>query len=101
MRSAVRGVSGLESGLLSARDTSTDPGAGPILDRGNLRRSSVRDVAAAGLKRMQEAGRVLEEYSKIVLPRRSGVFKSLRFGAYALEKGLLSVSAAKSSERKR
>lgn len=70
--------------LLRARDSRSDVGR-PAL-RGTARRHrKVRDLAAANLKRVQEALRVLEEFSRLVKPSAGRAFGALRFKAYSLE----------------
>lgn len=88
LRDAVRRRPDLAGGLLAARDTASDPGAGAVFDRANLRRASAEDVAVAGLKRMQESARVLEEYAKVACPDLAALFKRLRFESYDLERTL-------------
>ncbi|MDO8729858.1 MAG: thiamine-phosphate pyrophosphorylase [Candidatus Omnitrophota bacterium] len=70
--------------LLQARDSRSDVGR-PAL-RGVARRyRTARDLLAANLKRVQEALRVLEEFSRLVKPSAGRAFGSLRFKAYSLE----------------
>ncbi len=70
--------------LLRARDSRSDVGR-PAL-RGSARRHrKVPDLAAANLKRVQEALRVLEEFSRLARPSAGRVFGTLRFKAYSLE----------------
>ena len=70
--------------LLQARDSRSDVGR-PALRGVASRHRKVRDLAAANLKRVQEALRVLEEFSRLVKPSAGRVFGSLRFKAYSLE----------------
>ena len=68
--------------LVCGRDAQTDMGR-------KIKESSRKDIfslAAANFRRVQEALRVLEEYSKILLPNSAREFKSLRFAVYTLEK---------------
>ena len=53
-----------------------------------------QDLAALNLKRAQEGLRVLEEISKVVAPRRSANFQTLRFRTYELEKRVFKKFAA-------
>jgi len=75
--------------LLTHRDTLTDPGTAARYDRTILKRRRLSDLMLANFKRMQEAVRVLEEYSRLVLSRKAAVFKSLRFKLYELEKRVM------------
>src|SRR5262249_7801036 len=51
-------------------------------------RSQPADVAAASLKRIQQALRSLEEYSKIDDPALATAFEQLRFRVYTLERAV-------------
>lgn len=70
--------------LLRARDSRSDVGR-PALRGAARRHRKVRDLAAANLKRVQEALRVLEEFSRLVKPSAGRAFGALRFKAYSLE----------------
>lgn len=74
--------------LIAARDIVGDVGA-EITTASEGRRQGGRDVLIAAAKRLTEALRCLEEYSKIDHPRAATQFESLRYGAYDLEKRLL------------
>lgn len=72
------------SKLLKARDSRSDVGR-PAL-RGAVRpHRNGRDLLTANLKRVQEALRVLEEFSRLVKPSAAQAFGALRFKAYSLE----------------
>ena len=70
--------------LLQARDSRSDVGR-PALRGAAKRHRNARDLAAANLKRVQEALRVLEEFSRLVKPAAAQAFGTLRFKAYSLE----------------
>ena len=70
--------------LLRARDSRSDVGR-PALRGAARRHRTARDLAAANLKRVQEALRVLEEFSRLVKPSAGRAFGTLRFKAYTLE----------------
>jgi len=75
--------------LLESRDTRSDPFASVNREE-ELDRHSPEDVLAAGLKRAQEAARVIEEYVK--LTGRGGCSeqaKRLRFTLYDFEKRIM------------
>lgn len=81
------------SKLLQARDSRRDVGRPGR--RGSARpHGHCRDLAAANLRRVQEALRVLEEFSRLVRPAASRSFGSLRFKAYSLEQSFDSKSQA-------
>jgi thiamine-phosphate pyrophosphorylase len=48
-----------------------------------------KDLLISNMKRAQESLRVLEESSKIVAPKKSKSFQTLRFRLYELEKKVL------------
>ncbi len=70
--------------LLQARDSRSDVGR-PALRGAARRHRNARDLTAANLKRVQEALRVLEEFSRLVQPSAGRAFGTLRFKAYTLE----------------
>lgn len=71
--------------LISARDTKTDAGRKMLEEK----RTELKDLVRANLRRSQEALRVLEEYGKIFSNGSQAKFKSLRFQIYELEKKVL------------
>jgi thiamine-phosphate pyrophosphorylase len=70
---------------LSARESASDVGAVLAAPPGSAR-TTVADVAAASFKRVQQALRSLEEYSKLVDPKVAAAIEPLRFRVYTLEK---------------
>ena len=79
--------------LLQARDSKRD--VGRPQRRGVIRpHAKIRDLLTSNLKRVQEALRVLEEFSRLVEPVASRSFGSLRFKVYSLEQTFHSRSAA-------
>lgn len=75
--------------LLGSRDTGTDPFAGEAVAE-ELDRRSAEDVCIASFRRAQEAGRVIEEYSKVTEFRAaSDTAKAIRFALYGLEKRMM------------
>ncbi len=79
----------LETLCLQARQADDDVG-NKTFNPSEANRDDSRAVLRAGLKRSQEASRVIEEYAKIIheddVSRKA---KSLRFSLYTLEKKLL------------
>jgi len=71
--------------LISARDTREDVGT-HIMTPSEQIRENPRAVLAANFKRIAEALRSLEEYSKLVDIWLSGRFEVLRYDIYTLEK---------------
>lgn len=57
-----------------------------VYTRKEAKRSSILDVYVANAKRVEEALRVLEEFSKLIDPQHGKVFKDIRFRVYSLEK---------------
>lgn len=74
--------------MLTARDTLHDVGTA-IETPAEYHRSSSIDVVRASFKRVQEALRTLEEYSKIVDPNLAPRFEQLRYKIYTAEKAVL------------
>jgi len=70
--------------LLQARDSRSDVGR-PALRGVARRHRKVQDLLTANLKRVQEALRVLEEFSRLGYPAAGRAFGPLRFKAYSLE----------------
>jgi thiamine-phosphate pyrophosphorylase len=73
---------GLER-LLAARDVARDPGTRPQAD--DVTRGSGRDVALAGIKRAQEALRVVEEFSQLENRQAAAAAAQCRYLAYGIE----------------
>jgi len=71
--------------LLAARDVQGDPGLDPLAKRS---RESESGIAAAALKRTQEALRVIEEYAQLHRPAASAAAARARYGAYKAEQDL-------------
>jgi thiamine-phosphate pyrophosphorylase len=73
--------------LLRARDTQADVGA-RITTRSEVVRTSTAHVAQAAFKRVEEAVRSLEEFSKLWSALAAEQFERLRYRLYTLEKAL-------------
>lgn len=56
---------------------------------GEKKKENLKDLVMANIQRVQEALRVLEEFSKLLDEKASYQFKKCRFEAYQLEKKLL------------
>ncbi|MCA8910505.1 MAG: thiamine phosphate synthase [Planctomycetes bacterium] len=72
--------------LLAARDIEHDVGTRPKAD--DVTRGSEREIALAGLKRAQEALRVIEEFSQLHSPTAAAAAAKARYAAYAAEQQL-------------
>jgi len=70
--------------LLGSRDSVNDVLRPTVVSEMN--RDSLESIIIANYKRAQESSRVLEELYKIVDPKLSENFKSLRYALYQLEK---------------
>ncbi len=79
--------------LLSSRDTREDVGT-HIMTPSEQIRENPRAVLAANFKRIGEALRSLEEYSKLVDVWLAGRFEVLRYDIYTLEKLTMTAVAA-------
>ncbi|WZO96023.1 thiamine phosphate synthase [Isosphaeraceae bacterium EP7] len=80
-------------GLTAARDTTGDVGT-HIMTASEQSRESPRAVLTANFKRIQEALRTLEEYSKLADVWLAGRFEVLRYDAYTLEKRTIAAVVA-------
>ena len=70
--------------FLASRDSVNDVLRPTVVSEMN--RDSLESIIIANYKRAQESSRVLEELYKIVEPKLSENFKSLRYALYQLEK---------------
>ena len=75
----------LGSELIESRNISRDVGK-DFSTSSELSRSRLGDIAGAGFSRVEEALRVIEEFSKLIDADVSVRFKELRFRLYRLEK---------------
>ncbi len=73
--------------LLDSRDIQNDVSKDST--QSELQRENLDSVLIANYKRAQESARVLEEFGKLIDPKTSGVFKSIRYELYHLEKSIL------------
>lgn len=73
--------------LLAARDIQRDVGVRPDAD--DVSRGTEKDVTAAGLKRAQEALRVIEEFAQLHSPTAAAAAAKARYRLYAAEQQLL------------
>lgn len=80
----------------AARDSLRDVGS-DITTESEYKRASSEQVAQANLKRIQQAVRSLEEYTKIVAPEAALTIERLRYECYTLEKAMQ--ATAKGIER--
>ena len=72
------------SSLLNSRNSSQD--VGRPSRRGLIRpHHKILDLVQANMRRVQEALRVLEEFTRLEFPEASYAFGGLRFRAYTLE----------------
>jgi thiamine-phosphate pyrophosphorylase len=78
---------GEQPGGLASRDTQRDVGTAISTDQ-ERHRYSLLEVVEANCKRVQEALRSLEEYSKLRDPARAEGLERLRYQSYTLERAL-------------
>ena len=71
-----------------ARNTPDDPATG-LSHANEVSRADVQAVLRANMARLQEALRVLEEYSKVIDPSMGAAMKTMRYQVYTLESQLL------------
>ena len=79
--------------LLASRDTIHDVGTS-ITTESEYIRTSNADVVSAAFKRVQEALRTLEEYTKVVEPKLSPQLEQLRYQLYTTEKAVQRMESA-------
>ncbi|WP_051037932.1 hypothetical protein [Thalassoporum mexicanum] len=77
--------------IKAARNTPEDPGTNQSHAQ-EERRLNIESVLSANCSRIQEALRVLEEYSKLIDPQMAKSFKQTRYRAYTLETQINQVS---------
>ena len=77
------------SSLLKARDSVRDVGRPALRGKVSSHRFTV-DLVTANTQRVQEALRVLEEFSRFYSLRQSKAWGAIRFQVYSVEKDLLS-----------
>ncbi len=91
LRYALERVSRRHSNPKRLRCRTTTADVGRPSRRGKVRlHPTLKDLAAANIRRVQEALRVLEEFSRLDDPTASKQFGLLRFRTYAIEKALYS-----------
>ncbi len=74
--------------MLTSRDTPGDIGT-EITSPTERQRHDLTDVATAACKRLSEALRTIEEYSKFVAPEKMTAIERMRYDAYTLEQRLI------------
>ncbi len=74
--------------LVVSRDAPGDVGT-ELSSPTELSRKDITDVVTAACKRLTEALRTLEEYSKFVSPEQTRRFERMRYDSYTLEQRLL------------
>ncbi|WP_017655255.1 thiamine phosphate synthase [Fortiea contorta] len=74
--------------LRAARDTLSDPGT-DLTHPGEEQRTGIKSLLQANFCRVEEAMRVLEEYSKLHNPNMGKEFKQMRYRVYTLESNLM------------
>ena len=79
--------------IASHRDTPNDTGTS-ITTQTETTRTSTQHIAIAAAKRLTEALRSLEEYTKLYHPKPAAAFKQLRYHAYEAERLLITQLAA-------
>lgn len=86
LQQVVESEPGLAARLLEARDIENDVGARPEADA--VQRDGLEDIARAGIKRAQEALRVIEETAQVVARPAAALAARARYGAYLAEQQL-------------
>jgi len=71
--------------LLAERRALSDVG-GKLYTKSESKRKDIADVFRSNMKRVEEAVRVLEEFSKLIDPNSGKRFKAIRMKVYQVEK---------------
>ncbi len=71
--------------LLSARDSDNDVGRSP----GEKKRADIYALLVANFRRVEEAMRVLEEFSKLISEKAGYDYKKMRYTVYIVEKDMM------------
>ncbi|MCX5748633.1 MAG: thiamine phosphate synthase, partial [Candidatus Saganbacteria bacterium] len=77
-----------ESSQIMSRDSKKDLGR-YLYPESEGKRTNIAGIAAANIKRAEEAARVLEEFGKLIDPALGKEFKDIRFEIYDIEKKLM------------
>ncbi len=83
--------------LLKERNSNGDVGRSN--SKGELKRSSCKDIYWANIQRVKESLRVLEEFSKLIDVKAALCFKQLRYKVYEIEKDSFKQISALSDSR--
>ncbi len=86
--------------LRAARDTPGDLGT-ELTHPQEKKRANLASLLQANFCRVEEALRVLEEYSKLYYPEMGGAFKQMRYRVYTLESRLLGYQRQQLLQRSR
>jgi len=79
----------LTNDMVSARNPGGDIGTVLTSPTENVR-DGIGDIASAACKRLTEALRTLEEYSKMICPGQTSTLERMRYNAYTLEQMVVS-----------
>lgn len=85
LRGELRKTTKLLGQRLSARNSEQDIGR-EMFTKSEGQRTSLLDIFQSNIKRAEEAGRCLEEFSKLISPLAGKKFKALRFKLYIIER---------------
>lgn len=77
-----------QESLIVSRDTINDVGT-DISTTSEFERQTLEHLLQANIKRVQEAVRTLEEFSKLISVEAASIFKQMRYSLYTLEKSIL------------
>ncbi len=81
--------------MITMRDSNNDVGR-TIANPSEARRSGIKDILYANLKRFEQASRSLEEASKTVDARLASSIEKLRYESYSLEKQIFATLSSRS-----
>lgn len=93
LEACVGALGDLAPQLIAARDIEGDVGVRPGAD--DVKRTTEQDIAAAGIKRAQEALRVIEEFCQLHSKPAAAEAAKARYAAYAAEQQVFAAAHAR------
>ncbi|KAF0132951.1 MAG: thiamine-phosphate pyrophosphorylase [Candidatus Saganbacteria bacterium] len=79
-----------KNNLLSNRDSSGDVG-GKLYTASEAKRTEIEDIFYSNIRRVEEAMRVLEEFSKLIYAKLGARFKNIRYKVYEAERQIAAI----------
>ncbi|MDD3374762.1 MAG: thiamine-phosphate pyrophosphorylase [Candidatus Omnitrophica bacterium] len=80
-------IVGSKKNIICARDIIKDVGKKTVASE--LKRKGIKDIFYANSQRSKESIRVLEEFTKLIDPKKALVCKKMRYSVYELERKIV------------